>query len=59
MDKKSACDKSLAFEMRGGKLKVILEDAVPSVQKAGQVFYVTEAPSVVVGGKKLFVNDVC
>lgn len=59
MDKKNLLEKSLAFEMKGGKLRVILEDAVPSAMHGGQVFYATEAPSVVVNGRKRFVEEIC
>ena len=51
-------EKSLAFEMRGNRLKVLLEDAVPSVIVSGKTYFVTEAPSVVVEGKKYFVDEV-
>ena len=51
-------EKSLAFEMKGNRLKVLLEDSVPSVKKNGQTYYVTEAPSVTVDGKKRFVEEI-
>ena len=54
----SGSEKSLAFEVKGGRLKVLLEDSVPSVKKDGQTYYVTEAPSLVAGGKKHFVEGI-
>ena len=51
-------EKSLAFEVKGGRLKVLLEDSVPSVKKDGQTYYVTEAPSLIAGGKKHFVEEI-
>ena len=50
--------KSLAFEMVGNRLKVHLEEGVPSVRISGETFYITEAPSVIVGGKKRFVEEI-
>lgn len=50
--------KSLAFEVKGGRLKVLLEEGVPSVKKDGQTYFVTEAPSLVAGGKKYFVEEI-
>jgi hypothetical protein len=49
---------SLAFERRGGRLKVTLEDAVPRVKLKGITYAVTEAPSVMVDGKKHFVEEI-
>jgi hypothetical protein len=54
----SGAEKSLAFEVKGGRLKVLLEDSVPSVKKDGQTYYVTEAPSLTAGGKKYFVEEI-
>jgi hypothetical protein len=51
-------EKSLAFEMLGGRLKVKLEDDVPAVRYMGETYYITEGPSVTVRGKKYFVDDV-
>lgn len=51
-------EKSLAFEMRGNRLKVLLEEAVPSVKLSGKTYFVTEAPSVIVAGKKYFVDEI-
>ncbi len=52
-------EKSLAFERRGNRLKVILEDAVPTVRLSGETYFITEAPSVTVGGRKHFVEEIC
>ncbi len=49
---------SLAFECKGGRLKVMLEDAVPRVKLNGATYFVTEAASVIVGGKKHFVEGI-
>jgi hypothetical protein len=51
-------ERSLAFEVKGGRLAVKLEDAVPSVNVRGQKYFVTEAASVTVGGKKHFVEEI-
>ncbi len=51
--------KSLAFERRGGRLKVLLEDAVPRVSFQGYSYFVTEAPSITLNGKKIFVDEIC
>ncbi|MCX6772467.1 MAG: hypothetical protein NTV88_01710 [Candidatus Micrarchaeota archaeon] len=51
-------EKSLAFEMKGGKLKVLLEDNVPKVNFKGQTYFVTESPSVTIEGKKYFVDEI-
>jgi len=51
-------EKSLAFERKGGRLKVLLEDAVPKVKVSGQTYYITELASVTVGGKKYFVEEI-
>ena len=52
-------ERSLAFERRGGRLVVRLEAAVPTVRMHGQTYFVTEAPSIVVDGRKFFVEEVC
>lgn len=49
---------SLAFECRGGRLKVKLEDSVPRVKLNGITYFVTEAASVSVDGKKHFVEEI-
>ena len=54
----ATAEKSLAFERKGGRLKVMLEDGVPTVRLNGRTYFVTEAPSVLAGGKKHFVEDV-
>lgn len=51
-------EKSLAFESRGGKLRVLLEECVPSVKMEGETYYITESPSVTVGKRKYFVEEV-
>jgi hypothetical protein len=57
MEKAKQHEKSLAFEMRGGKLRVLLEECVPSASVSGQTYFITEAPSVTVGGRKYFVEE--
>ncbi|HIH19153.1 TPA: hypothetical protein HA225_04190 [Candidatus Micrarchaeota archaeon] len=49
---------SLAFECRGGGLKVKLEDASLRVKYRGVTYFVSEAPSVTTGGKKHFVQEI-
>ena len=51
-------EKSLAFEMKGGRLHVLLEENVPRVTFKGQTYFVTESPSVTVGGKKYYVDGI-
>ena len=51
-------EKSLAFEVVGGRLKVKLEECAPTVRFMGETYAVTESPSVIVRGKKYFVDDV-
>jgi hypothetical protein len=51
-------EKSLAFEVVGGRLKVKLEESVPTVRFMGETYAVTESPSVTVRGKKYFVDDI-
>jgi hypothetical protein len=51
-------EKSLAFEIRGNRLKVLLEEVVPTVRIAGETYFVTESPSVIVSGKKYFVDGI-
>ena len=51
-------EKSLAFERKGGRLKVFLEDAVPRVRLKGETYYVTESPSITIAGKKYFVEEI-
>lgn len=58
MEHTNTSEKSLAFEMRNGRMRVLLEECVPSVKVSGQTFYITEAPSVIVNGKKMFVEEV-
>ena len=52
-------EKSLAFEMVGGRLKVKLEANVPAVRMHGETYYVTESASVTINGRKHFVEQVC
>jgi len=51
--------RSLAFEMRGSRLVVKLEGGVPTVKLHGETYFVTEAPSVSINGKKHFVEEIC
>ena len=51
-------EKSLAFEMRGNRLRVLLEEVVPTVKVSGETYFVTESPSVTVSGKKYFVDEI-
>lgn len=58
MEKGDGGESSLAFECRGGRLKVMLEGAVPRVKLNGITYFVTEAASVIVGGRKHFVEGI-
>ncbi len=58
MESESEGQFSLAFERKGGRLKVMLEEAVPRIKLRGVTYYVTEPPSVSVDGKKHFVEDI-
>ncbi len=58
MEQGDGGESSLAFEYRGGRLKVMLEGAVPRVKLNGATYFVTEAASVTVGGKKHFVEEI-
>ena len=58
MDNVSEGEISLAFECKGGRLKVMLEEAVPRVKLRGVTYFVTEAPSVIIDGKKHFVEGI-
>ncbi|VVC01808.1 Uncharacterised protein [uncultured archaeon] len=51
-------EKSIAFERRGSELKVLLEEFVPTVKFRGETYYATEAPSITIGGKKYFVEEI-
>ncbi len=51
-------ERSLAFEMKGDRLVVRLEEAVPTVKVDGQTYFVTESPSVSVNGRKYFVDEI-
>ncbi|MCX8197649.1 MAG: hypothetical protein N3F07_00420 [Candidatus Micrarchaeota archaeon] len=57
MDKEMG-EKSLAFEMKGNRLKILIEDAPPYAIVAGRTYFAFELPSVVVGGKKYFVEGI-
>lgn len=48
--------RSPAYEMRNGKLLIKFEPEVPSVRIGKETFSITDAPCVVVGGKKLPVS---
>ena len=58
MENSTAGEFSLAFENRGGKLVVKVEDRLPYVKLNGQSYFVTEAPSVTVGDRKFFVEEI-
>ncbi|VVC01860.1 Uncharacterised protein [uncultured archaeon] len=58
MENESDGELSLAFERKGGRLRVKLEDAVPRVKLRGVSYAVTEAPSVMIGGRKHFVEEI-
>ncbi|VVB98767.1 Uncharacterised protein [uncultured archaeon] len=55
----STDSRSLAFEMKGDRLVVKLESAVPTVRFRGLTYFVTEAPSVTIEGRKYFVEEIC
>ncbi len=50
--------KSLAFEMRAGKLHVLVEECTPSVRVGGRTYLITEPPSVIVNGVKRYVDEI-
>jgi len=54
-----ASGKSPAFEMRGSRLVVKLEEVVPTISVSGETYFVTESPSVTVAGRKYFVDEIC
>ena len=58
MESETRGDCSLAFERKGGRLKVMLEEAVPRVKLRGVTYFVTEAPSVIIDGRKHFVEEI-
>lgn len=58
METSGESERSLAFECRGDRLVVRLEDAVPRVKLRGITYFVTEAASVTVNGKKFFVEEI-
>jgi len=47
-----------AYEMRQGKLLIRFEPDVPSVRVGLNTFSVTDAPCVVVGGKKMAIDNI-
>jgi hypothetical protein len=49
---------SPAFEIRQGKLVIKFEPDIPYVTHGGNEFAVMEAPSLVVGGKKIPVAEI-
>jgi len=49
-------DRSLAFEVKGRRLRVLLEDSLPYVMVCGERYFVGEPASVVIKGKKYFVE---
>lgn len=49
---------SPAFEMRDGKLLLKFEQDVPSAESCGQVFHATDAPSVVMRGRKIWISSI-
>ena len=59
MEINMAGGKSLAFKMRGDRLIVTLEGAVPRATLQGETYFVTESPSIMVGGRKHFVEEIC
>jgi hypothetical protein len=52
-------ERSLAFERRGDRLVVRLENVVPTVKLHGETYLVTEGPSVTIEGRKYFVDEIC
>jgi len=57
MEKAEYSEKSLAFEVKGGRLRVMLEEYVPTVKLHGDTYSIAEAASVTVAGKKYFVEE--
>lgn len=58
MENKKWDEKSIAFERRGSEVTVLLEDFVPSVRCHGELYYASEGASVMVDGKKYFVDEI-
>ena len=58
MENAEYSEKSLGFEMKGGRLNVILENYVPTVKVGGVTYSIAEAASVMVAGKKYFVDGI-
>lgn len=53
-----SCGKSFAIEFRKGRAYVVEEYLMPFVRYSGNVFYINERPSVIVNGKKYFVEEI-
>jgi|GEM_PF-6170472 len=58
MEKLGASETSLAFEVKGGRLIVKSESALPSVRYQGRAYVADEGPSVIVNGRKYAVDCV-
>ena len=50
--------KSLAFEVKGGRLLVKMEGGAPTVRLGGRTYSAEEQPSVVVEGRKYPVDAI-
>ena len=51
-------ERSVALEMRAGRLYAANEVFIPFVKVAGQTFYANEKPCIVIAGRKHIVEDV-
>jgi len=51
-------EKSIALEMRSGRLYVASEAFIPFVKASGQTFYANEKPCIVIAGKKHIVEEI-
>ena len=49
---------SLALEMVGDEVRIKFEEEVPSVKVGGITFRITEPPSIVIAGKKHYVDEI-
>jgi len=50
--------RSLAFEVKGGRLLVRMEEGAPTVRCGGQIYSIDEHPSVIVEGRKYSVDGI-
>jgi len=51
-------EKSIALSMRAGRMYMTSEAFIPFVKASGQTFYANEKPSVMIAGKKHYVDAI-